>query len=278
MPELRLVVLLARKELREALRGRVLLTYGLALVLLAVGLSWAARAAAGGGFAGFGRTAATLVNLVVLVVPLLALLLGGQSIAGERESGTLDALLVQPVTRSEVFLGKALGLAAALLGLLATASGVAVLVISRAARDGDAGPLLACLGATALLGLSMLTLGLLVSTLSRTRARAVAFCLVAWFALAVLADLGTIGATVALGLRSRTVFVVATLNPLEAFKVLATLALAPRADVLGPAGVAAVETWGPLGARAWLVGVLGAWTLVPLGGAFVGFTRGRDGT
>lgn len=275
--EARIVSLFARKELREALRGRALLVYGLALVVLVVGLSYVALV--GGrstGFAGFSRTTATLVNVVLLLVPLLALLLGGQSIAGEREAGTLDALLVQPVSRAELFLGKVLGLGTALLVLLATAFGLAALVVARAAHDGDAGALLAVLGATALLAISMLSVGILISTTSRTRSKAIALALVAWFALAVLADLGAIGASVALGMRSRSVFIAATLNPLEAFKVLATLAIAPRLDVLGPAGTAAVQAWGPAGARAYLCAVLAGWTLVPSCLAFFLFTRTKE--
>jgi Cu-processing system permease protein len=277
MPEARLVAIFAAKELRDSLRGRVLLAYGAAVVALVVGLS--SMALVGGrtsGFAGFGRTTATLVNVVLLLVPLLSLALGAQSIAGERESGTLDALLVQPVARSEVFLGKAIGLGVALVGLLAGAFGVAALVIARAAGGGDAAVLLTCFGATSLLAVAMLSTGLLISALSRTRAKAIALALVAWFALAVLADLGAIGAAVALGLRSRAVFVAATVNPLEAFKVLATLAIAPRLDALGPAGVAAVQAWGAGGTRVILVLILAAWTVVPGAASFVVFTRSRE--
>lgn len=277
MPEPRLVVLFARKELREALRGRVLLVYGVALVALVVGLSHVALVGGrSSGFAGFGRTTATLVNVVLLLVPLLAILLGGQSISGERESGTLDALIVQPVSKAEIFLGKAIGLSLALVLLLVVAFGVAALVVSRAAHDGDALALASCLGATILLAVSMVSVGIFISTLARARAKAIALGLVAWFTFAVLADMGAIGAAVALGLRSRTVFVAATLNPLEAFKVLATLSIAPRLDVLGPAGTAAVQAWGAGGARAYLACVLLGWTFLPLTGAFWVFTRKRE--
>jgi Cu-processing system permease protein len=277
MPEARLVALFAGKELKDALRGRVLLVYGAAIVVLVVGLS--SIALVGGrasGFAGFSRTTATLVNVVLLLVPLLSIFLGAQSIAGERESGTLDALLVQPVDRSELFLGKAIGLALALVALLVCAFGIASLVIARAATDADARALVACLGATSLLALAMLSTGLLISTIARTRAKAIALALVAWFALAVLADLGAIGAAVALGLRSREVFIAATLNPLEAFKVLATLSIAPRVDALGPAGVAAVQAWGTSGASAYLVLVLASWTIVPGAASFFAFTRSKE--
>ena len=54
-------------------------------------------------------------ELVLLVVPLMGLSLGALGLAAERERGTLDYLLAQPVSRAEIFLGKYVGLAAAML-------------------------------------------------------------------------------------------------------------------------------------------------------------------
>ena len=106
---------LAQKELREALRNRWFVLYTLAFIGLALALSYMSLAGAGiSGFAGFGRTAASLINLVLLIIPLMALTVGAQSLAHEAEHGTLAYLLAQPVTRAEVFAGKYLGLALAL--------------------------------------------------------------------------------------------------------------------------------------------------------------------
>ena len=48
----------------------------------------------------FGRTTATLMNLCLLLAPLVAVLMGAASIAGERERGTLEHLLAQPLSRT----------------------------------------------------------------------------------------------------------------------------------------------------------------------------------
>ncbi|MEK7873458.1 MAG: hypothetical protein AAB502_06340, partial [Chloroflexota bacterium] len=64
------VVVLARKEFRDALRNRWFLFYAAVFTILALGLSYLALSGAGmGGLAGFGRTSASLINLVLLIVP-----------------------------------------------------------------------------------------------------------------------------------------------------------------------------------------------------------------
>jgi len=53
-------------------------------VALSLAFSYLAMASSGMvGFAGFGRTAASLINLVLLIVPLMALTIGAQSLSGE---------------------------------------------------------------------------------------------------------------------------------------------------------------------------------------------------
>ena len=108
--ELTLTWTIALRELREAMRNKWLIAYTVGFALLALVLSRASLASAGyAGLGGFGRTAASLVNALLLFVPLLGLTIGAGALAGDRERGTLYYLLAQPVSRAEVFWGKALG-------------------------------------------------------------------------------------------------------------------------------------------------------------------------
>ncbi|HNB60839.1 MAG TPA: ABC transporter permease subunit, partial [Phycisphaerales bacterium] len=101
------VLTLARKELRDAVRSRWFLLYTLAFTMLGLAVSFVSAAGTGStGLSGFGRTTAGLTNLVLLVVPLMALTAGAGSIASDRERGMLSYLLAQPVSRTEVLLGK----------------------------------------------------------------------------------------------------------------------------------------------------------------------------
>ena len=106
--------------MRDALRNRWFLLYTISFVALSLAFSYMAMAGTGiVGFAGFGRTAASLINLVLLITPLMALTIGIHSLVGEQEHGTLAHLLAQPINRAEVFLGKYLGLSLSLLASLA---------------------------------------------------------------------------------------------------------------------------------------------------------------
>ena len=111
---------IAARELRESLGSRWFVLYTIAFAVLGLGVSYVSATSLGGaGLAGFGRTSAGLVNLVLLVVPLMSLTAGAGTIASDRERGMLAYLLAQPVSRAEVFWGKALGAALALLAALA---------------------------------------------------------------------------------------------------------------------------------------------------------------
>ena len=130
-PLVRGITRFARREFRDALASKWFLLYTLAFTVLAVGVSVLSLSGVGShGFAGFGRTAAGLLNLIMLVVPLMALTAGAGSIAGERERGTLLYLLAQPVSRTQVLLGKYLGLAAALVCSLCVGFGVSAGVLA----------------------------------------------------------------------------------------------------------------------------------------------------
>src|SRR3989338_6928294 len=104
------VLIILSKEISDARKNRWFVLVAALFSLLSLSLSLLGLAGLGTlGIAGFGRTAASLLNLVLIIVPLMGLLLGAMSISGEREQGTLVTLLAQPVTASEVFIGKYLG-------------------------------------------------------------------------------------------------------------------------------------------------------------------------
>jgi hypothetical protein len=126
------VALVMGKELKDARRSRWFLLLAVVFAGLALALSLLGMSALGAiGGSGFGRTTASLLNLVMIIVPLMGLLMGAMSVAREREHGTLQTILAQPVVLEEVLLGKFLGLAAALLGTILLGFGLAAMVIAR---------------------------------------------------------------------------------------------------------------------------------------------------
>ncbi|GJM18165.1 MAG: hypothetical protein DHS20C14_03780 [Phycisphaeraceae bacterium] len=263
----------ARREFRDAVASRWFLLYTLAFTVLAVAVSFMSLSSVGThGFAGFGRTTAGLLNLVMLIVPLMALTAGAGCIAGERERGTLLYLLAQPVSRTQVLLGKYVGLAAALVCSLCVGFGVSACVL--AWRTGSVGfgayAMLVCF--TALLAMAMLSIGVLISVLSRRSSVATGVALFVWLTLVFLSDLGLMAGTLIFQLRVQEVFGLAILNPLQAFKMGVIVNMNASLDVLGPVGAYASQAFGD-GLAFMLAATMLVWALVPLLAAVVLFAR-----
>lgn len=266
---------LAQKELRDALRNRWFLLYTIAFAGLSLAFSYMALAGAGiAGFGGFGRTAASLINLVLLIAPLMALTVGAQSLAGEQERGTLTYLLAQPVTRAEVFVGKYLGLLLSLLASLALGFGIAGVVM---AANGGGSPLayLRLVGQTFLLSLTMLSVGFLVSAFSRRAGVAIGVGLFLWLAFVFLGDLGLMGTAIAFKLPIEQLFALSLANPLQVFKMASILDINATLDILGPAGIYAMQEFGRR--LYWVfLGVMALWIIVPALAAYWRFATKSD--
>ena len=211
---LRETSLIAGREVREALRSRWFAAAAASFLLLALALSWLGLAGAQrSGLAGFDRTTAALLNLTLLFVPLVALSLGGLGVAGELEDGSLALLLSHPVTRTEVYVGKYLGMVASMGASIVAGFGAAGLVVGVLTGGGQVRPFLELVGLSLLLAAASLSLGTLISVMARSRARAVGAAFAAWLALVYLCDLGAIGLAVARNLSPGQVFALSLGNP-----------------------------------------------------------------
>lgn len=263
----------ARREFRDAIASRWFLLYTVAFTVLAVGVSFLSLSGVGShGFAGFGRTAAGLLNLIMLVVPLMALTAGAGAIAGERERGTLIYLLAQPVSRTQVILGKYAGLATALVCSLCIGFGVSAGVL--AWRTGGVGiaSYAMLVAFTALLALAMLSVGVLISVVSRRSAVATGIALFVWLALVFVSDLGLMASSILFRLRVQEIFGLAILNPMQSFKMAVIVNMNASLDVLGPVGAYASFTLGR--ALPWiLAATVAAWAVLPLALATILFAR-----
>jgi ABC-2 type transport system permease protein len=198
------ILVIARLTVQESSRRRLLLAL-LVLTLLVVG------------FSAWGFNKITTINqsdgtplppaqiafitsqlLIVVtfmfsgVLALSAAVVAGPLISGEVESGLLLSMLARPVRRSEVVIGKWLGLGVLVALYAAVAGGAELLAVDWATGYVPPHPvqLLAYVGAE---GLILLSLGLLLSTrLSGITAGVIALVawLVAWIA-GVVGDIGT---------------------------------------------------------------------------------------
>ncbi len=272
-----IIWVLAQKELRDALRNRWFLLYTLAFIALSLAFSYLALAGAGMvGFAGFGRTAASLINLVLLIVPLMALTIGAQSLASEQEKSTLAYLLAQPLNRIEVFVGKYLGLTLSLLASLTLGFGISGLVMAlNGSGAADPSAYVKLVALAFLLSLTMLSIGFLISALTNKAGVAVGIGLFLWLAFVFFGDLGMMGTVMALRLPIDNLFWLSLSNPLQVFKMAAILDIRTTLDILGPAGIYAVQRYGD-SLFGLFLGVLMVWILLPAAVAYTYFHRKSD--
>lgn len=263
----------ARRELRDAITSRWFLLYTLAFAILGLGVSYVSAAGSGAaGLSGFGRTTAGLINLVILVVPLMALSAGAASIASDRERGMLLYVLAQPVSRSEVLLGKYLGLALSLLACICLGFGACAAILASQGGGTEPRAILLLAALTFALALAMLSVGMLISTLCRRASVATGVGVFVWLMLVFVTDLGLMAGTMAFRLKIEHVFALALSNPLQVFKMWSLHAADATLDVLGPVGMYAGDTFGPW--LHWLLAaVLLAWIVLPLLAAAVAFSR-----
>lgn len=146
-------------------------------------------------------TVASLTSLTVYLVPLLALLMSFDAVAGEVERGTLPLLLTYPVARVEILLGKFL----AHLAVLTIAVAVGFVLAAAAAFRTDTTsveglPALWRLGwSSILLGATFLGAGYALSSLARRPSGAAGLAMGLWLGAVVLYDLGLLSAVVADG-------------------------------------------------------------------------------
>ena len=259
------MIAIIRKELADALRSRWVVGYAALLAVLGLVAAWAGlRGSEGMALQTYGRTTATLTNLCLFLAPLVSLVLGASAIASEKDRGTLDYLLAQPVTRGELLVGKYLALLLALAG--ATLVGFAPAALAIAARAGW-GSLLHFLVFPALailLVAAMLAIGLALSVRAASGVVALGRAVFVWFAYVLLYDLVLLGVLVGAGIDPAVLAVLLLLNPVDAGRVLVVLALEPDLYLLGPAGAWLLGGFGRIGTAALLASSLATWTGVGL--------------
>ncbi len=258
------VIIISRQELVINIRNRWVLFFACIFGALVLAISYFGLVTAGTiGFQGFARTTASLLNFVLYVIPLVSLVMGTQSFTGEKSANEL--LFAQPVTRTEILLGKLAGLFAAVLVATFAGFGLAGLVI--AAKAGTAGSLRypGFVGLALVLALIFLVLSASVSVLCRRKPVAYGVCLFLWFFFVLFYDLLVIGGTFLFRERTANQFLFLSLlgNPVDMVRV-ASLILLDGKEIFGAAGAALLRyLGGEVTSVLFLIGGLLIWLIAP---------------
>lgn len=263
----------ALTEMHIARRNRWVLIAILLMVVFSLVLSAAGSAPTGAlGADRLSVVVASLTSLSVYLVPLVALLMSFDAVAGEIERGTLPLLLTYPIARWEVLAGKLLAHSTIMIVAIVAGYGVAaaITIVTDPNAVTGLGALWRLTWTSILLGATFLGIGYALSSMARRVSGAAGLAIGLWLGLVVLYDLGLLAAVVADdgGTFTTDIFPVALLaNPADAFRLFnlsAAQALTASSGVSGAAN--AIPQWQSLSS------VL-LWPLLALGLAALSFRR-----
>jgi Cu-processing system permease protein len=270
------IFLIVKKEIKDSFQNRWFIIFTVAFSLLAFLLSYVGTRNIGySEISGFGRTTASLINLVLMLIPLMGLMLGGITISGERERGTLHYLLSHPISKKEIFAGKYAGLLFSLIFTITIGFALGGIAIFFKSGSSDIGKYLLDLLITLILASSVLSIGMLISVCTKKISKSIGIAIFVWFFLIILSDLGIIGSVILFNLGIEPTFFITLLNPTEVYKILSVLILSTRFEILGPVGIYASDTLGRYGSLITLTFILFLWTLIPLTVSYLYFCRFR---
>lgn len=273
---MRNMLLIAGKEIQEALRNRWVLAATLLLAALALTLAFLGSAPTGNvGVRPLEVVIVSLSSLTIFLLPLVALLISHDAIVGERERGTLLLLLSYPVSRAQVLFGKFAGHLAILAFATVLGYGAAALALAATGATADLASWRAfagLIGSSVLLGAVFIAIGYLVSALVSERTTAAGIAIGIWLLLVVLYDMALLALLVVDQGRVISANILnglLLLNPTDVYRL---WNLAGAENVGTFSGMAGLAETVPLGAPV-LIGALALWTLVPLGLAVLTFSR-----
>ena len=260
-----LISRIARQELLVNIRNKWTVIFAGVFGLLIVGISYIGIMAEGfSGMQNFTRTSASMLNLVLYIVPLVALIMGTLSFTSDR--GTTELLFSQPVFRSEVLLGKILGLFYSLsLSMLVGFLVAGGIILSVTGEEGMLQYGIFVL-LSLLLALVFLVIAVVIATANKRKSRSFGIALFAWFFFVLFYDLIVLG--ISLFFKGQTANYILFLslfgNPVDMVRV-ASLIILDNVSIFGAAGAALLRfLGGSVLSVVLLVSALVLWIGIPL--------------
>ncbi len=165
---------IAKKEFMDNIRSKWILFISILFIILTIVFAYVAGGSSDEVFGPMEATIVSLMSIYTLLIPIIAIMLGFSTIAGEAESGALSVVLSYPVKRIEVLLGKFLGLGSVLAVTPIIGFGISGLIIASVIGGEEGFSFLAFIALAIVLGLMYLSLIICISAVARNRARAIA--------------------------------------------------------------------------------------------------------
>jgi Cu-processing system permease protein len=272
---MRVLWILALKELRDGLRNRWIAAAIIVLGTLALVLSLLGSAPTGTvRVSELDISVISLASLSVYLIPLIALMLSFDAMVGEFERGTMMLLLTYPVTRWQVIVGKFLGHTLILSIAIIAGYGGTILIMILVTGGSTEGwqAYTAMMASSLVLGAVFIALGYLVSVLVKERATAAGTAIGLWLVFVVLYDLLLFGVLLIdegqlIGQQLFSLLMLA--SPTDTYRI---LNLSLFEEISQAAGIAGVASGAGLNG-ALLITVMLLWVIAPLAATLLLFHR-----
>lgn len=230
--------MIAKKEIMDNIRNKWIILMSIIFALLTIIMSYYGSV----GFTGWQEievTISLMMYLVQILIPIIALMLGYAAIIGEIQTGSMSALLSQPVTRFEIILGKFIGLGCVLASTILIGFGIAGIIIAINVANTNLLDYLLFIASTILIGLVFLSIGLFFSTLFKKRTTAMGSAIFIWFFFNMIFQLVIVGVLFAsLSFEDYMNFTTPSwyyainlLNPLNVYSLFNTLSLSISSEM-----------------------------------------------
>jgi len=160
------VITIAKKEFMDNLRNNWIMILTFLFIILTLVISFVSG---GGSLGDIEITVIGLLAIASLLVPIIAIMLGYNTISGEAESRSLLVVQSYPVSREEVYFGKFLGLGSVLAVSVLLGFGISGMVIAGTGGGTNPGGFLVFIFLTILLGLIYLSMSICFSSILKRR-------------------------------------------------------------------------------------------------------------
>ncbi len=266
---------IAGLELKIQLRSRWMIGFGILFAALVVGVSYYGLTFLGyeAEFQDFYRTTVTMLNLVFIILPVVALVAAGQSLCSD--PGYFEFLASQPVSRTQILLGKVAGLFLALTIMTVMGFSLGGLIVALKTQSEGIWKYFVFVGVSISLGLVFVSLSAMLSILAHRKPMAIVTALILWFFFLFVYDFLVLSASYYVAeayLRNMLYFSLLG-NPIDLARVIVLMAVGGEA-ALGAAGAGLLRTFGGTVTSTISAGCLFVvWIAVPLMIAAIIFRR-----
>ncbi|MBC7081281.1 MAG: ABC transporter permease [Thermoplasmatales archaeon] len=229
------ILAIAKKEFMDNWRNKWIIALSAIFLILTLVISYFSK----GEWQSLSATIVGMMSFVEFLIPILGLMLGYATIAGEKERGSLAIVLSYPVKRWEVLLGKFLGLSCVIASSIFIGFGIAGIVIGMNVKEVKWMEYFSFIALSILLGIVYVAISIMISSLFKKRATAMGGAIFTWFLFSMIWGIILFGLLIIIYksnplqilndnfLAPNWFYILSALNPVSAFESLVYLNVTP---------------------------------------------------